>query len=147
MTREKMPDYRWTKKPVTIEAWQLTEEIALNYWENKVLPPFGCKSISGEYNKNTKVVRDAYFNIDTLEGSMKASLGDWIIRGIKGEIYPCKPDIFSATYTLPSQTIGAEALEEIRERWKSRSWPSIGYFVHGQAYQDIQKLLEIIDEK
>ena len=49
----------------------------------------------------------------------------------------------------PQSEASAEALElaEIRERWKSRSWPSIGYFVHGQAYQDIQKLLEIIDEK
>jgi hypothetical protein len=34
----------------------------------------------------------------TLEGEMTASLGDWIIRGVKGELYPCKPDIFEATY-------------------------------------------------
>ncbi len=104
-----LPELKWTKKPVTIEAWQLTEEVALNYWENKILPPFGCKSISGEYNKNTKVVRDAYFFIDTLEGSMKASLGDWIIKGVKGEIYPCKPDIFEATYTRPQSEASALA--------------------------------------
>lgn len=36
--------------------------------------------------------------IETLEGDMTASLGDWIIRGVKGELYPCKPDIFEATY-------------------------------------------------
>jgi hypothetical protein len=36
--------------------------------------------------------------ISTLEGVMEASKGDWIIRGISGEIYPCKPDIFEATY-------------------------------------------------
>lgn len=36
--------------------------------------------------------------IPTLEGLMRATLGDWIIRGIKGEFYPCKPDIFAATY-------------------------------------------------
>jgi hypothetical protein len=36
--------------------------------------------------------------IDTLEGTMKASVGDWIIKGVKGELYPCKPDIFAATY-------------------------------------------------
>ncbi len=34
----------------------------------------------------------------TLEGEMTASVGDWIIRGVKGEYYPCKPDIFEATY-------------------------------------------------
>lgn len=108
-----MPDLKWTKKPVTIEAWQLTEEVALNYWENKILPPFGCKSISGEYNKNTKVVRDAYFHIDTLEGFMKASLGDWIIKGVKGEIYPCKPDIFEATYIKPNLRAPVSARGEV----------------------------------
>lgn len=36
--------------------------------------------------------------IDTLEGTMRAEPGDWIIRGIQGEFYPCKPDIFEATY-------------------------------------------------
>lgn len=38
--------------------------------------------------------------IETLEGDMTASVGDWIIRGVKGEFYPCKPDIFAATYDL-----------------------------------------------
>jgi len=37
-------------------------------------------------------------DIPTLEGTMTAQPGDWIIRGVKGEIYPCKPDIFEATY-------------------------------------------------
>ena len=36
--------------------------------------------------------------IRTLEGTMRADMGDWIIRGVKGELYPCKPDIFEATY-------------------------------------------------
>lgn len=36
--------------------------------------------------------------IETLEGDITASLGDWIIKGVKGEFYPCKPDIFDATY-------------------------------------------------
>lgn len=36
--------------------------------------------------------------IDTLEGKMRAEKGDWIIRGVQGELYPCKPDIFKETY-------------------------------------------------
>lgn len=49
------------------------------------------------------VVIDAYqtdeeLYIETLEGTMKASPGDWIITGVKGEVYPCKPDIFEETY-------------------------------------------------
>lgn len=50
--------------------------------------------------------------IETLEGQMRAQPGDWIIRGIKGEIYPCKPDIFAATYEdatpSPASTAGGE---------------------------------------
>ena len=41
--------------------------------------------------------------IGTLEGVMRAQPGDWIIRGVKGEIYPCKPDIFAATYEIADQ--------------------------------------------
>jgi hypothetical protein len=39
-----------------------------------------------------------FVQIQTLEGTMRADEGDWIIRGVKGELYPCKPDIFEATY-------------------------------------------------
>jgi hypothetical protein len=45
-----------------------------------------------------RVVRGPRIAIDTLEGTMYADPGDWIIRGVKGEFYPCKPDIFDATY-------------------------------------------------
>ena len=41
---------------------------------------------------------DKELTIDTLEGTLHASVGDWIITGVAGEIYPCKPDIFEATY-------------------------------------------------
>ena len=41
---------------------------------------------------------DQCYLIPTLEGTMIANNGDWIIRGVKGELYPCKPDIFAATY-------------------------------------------------
>lgn len=39
-----------------------------------------------------------YYTIETLEGAMRANLGDWIIRGVNGELYPCKPDVFAKTY-------------------------------------------------
>lgn len=47
--------------------------------------------------------RDLDLNIYTLEGNHHAEVGDWIIRGIKGEFYPCKPDIFEQTYEEVSQ--------------------------------------------
>lgn len=43
---------------------------------------------------------DGMLMIRTLEGDMKVGLGDWVIRGVKGEFYPCKPDIFEQTYEL-----------------------------------------------
>lgn len=42
--------------------------------------------------------RTDHFLIRTLEGDMRADSGDWVIRGVRGEFYPCKPDIFEATY-------------------------------------------------
>lgn len=80
-----MPTYR--KKPVEIEARQLTRENARELWEwvdgKAFVEPDG--TISG-------------LTIFTLEGRMKAEFGDWIIRGVKGEFYPCRDDIFRATY-------------------------------------------------
>ena len=57
-----------------------------------------------KYRKKPVVI-DAYQateveDIVTLEGTMRAEVGDWIITGVKGERYPCKPDIFKATYEL-----------------------------------------------
>ncbi|PRS47537.1 hypothetical protein [Bacillus sp. MZGC1] len=55
-----------------------------------------------KYRKKPVVVEayqiDKEMDIETLEGTMKASPGDWIIKGVHGEIYPCKPDIFEKTY-------------------------------------------------
>ena len=77
-----MPQYR--KKPVVIEAIQLTENNI-----DSLIEFCGSKIKS---HPLTGVV------IETLEGNMLASKGDYIIKGVKGEFYPCKPDIFEATY-------------------------------------------------
>lgn len=76
---------KFRKKPVIIDAVLWTgenePEIAEFMGANPVvtMPSFGCE-------------------IATLEGTMTANKGDWIIRGVKGEFYPCKPAIFEATY-------------------------------------------------
>ena len=55
-----------------------------------------------EYRKKPVVIRAvkavSEWTIPTLEGTMKANVGDWIIEGVNGEYYPCKPDIFEKTY-------------------------------------------------
>jgi hypothetical protein len=83
---------RFRKKPVVVEAVQWTgrnrdEVIAFLGDERRCVVP-----LDGPPNAL------AHVTIDTLEGRMFASAGDWIIRGVKGELYPCKPDIFAATY-------------------------------------------------
>ena len=77
---------KFRKKPVVIEAIHWTGK---NYEEAKAFcgDAFACMWTS-----------DSTIGINTLEGTIYASLNDWIIRGVKGEIYPCKPDIFEATY-------------------------------------------------
>lgn len=84
---------KFRKKPVVIEAIQWDE---LRDTFNK-LTFMGMKYSSHKGHRDRpEEVRD--LRIKTLEGSINASKGDWIIKGVKGEFYPCKPDIFEATY-------------------------------------------------
>ncbi|QDX94338.1 hypothetical protein EEL31_08835 [Brevibacillus laterosporus] len=84
---------KYRKKPVIIDAEQLTVEMCQ---KNAGLPnPFRVGHRTRYINYHTDCAV-----IETLEGKMRAEIGDWIITGIKGEKYPCKPDIFEATYEL-----------------------------------------------
>lgn len=85
---------RFRKKPVVIEAVQF--DPSLGCGTNRVM---NWLSLHGA-NISGWTFHDTDITIPTLEGNMKALPGDWIIRGVKGEFYPCKPDIFEATYEL-----------------------------------------------
>ena len=86
---------KFRKKPVEIEAVQWTGENLREVIDFTGLHPSANKWTWGEYEL---VVRQSGLKIFTLEGAMKADHGDWIIKGVKGEFYPCKPDIFEQTY-------------------------------------------------
>jgi hypothetical protein len=88
---------KFRKRPVVIEAIQLTPDYALACLMREQPGPFGL-SVSGSWHPDRRELYRALVSITTLEGVMRADLGDWIIRGVKGELYPCKPDIFAATY-------------------------------------------------
>lgn len=79
-----MPKYR--KKPVVIEAEQYT---GMN--GTHILGFIGGSEAEEDFMGD-------HILITTLEGVMRADKGDWVIKGVKGEFYPCKPDIFAATY-------------------------------------------------
>lgn len=80
----------YRKKPVVVEARLLAEDVApeIALW-------CGGRLVE-DFTPFTKHVLG--LDIPTLEGVMRADVGDWVIRGVKGEFYPCKPDVFAATY-------------------------------------------------
>ena len=79
---------KFRKKPIVIEA-------ELFSFENKdrAFNFVRCNHYAAFDKDNNPIMV-----IQTLEGDMTATLGDWIIKGVKGEFYPCKPDIFKKTY-------------------------------------------------
>jgi len=83
-----MAQYR--KKPVVIEAVQYDGNF-------RCLDIFSINEV-GNFKIKREENGSPYLLIPTLEGDMKCSKGDYIIRGVKGEYYPCKPDIFEMTY-------------------------------------------------
>jgi hypothetical protein len=89
-----MPKFR--KKPVVIEAFKWTGNTD---GDGSMFPDWSIEAFKKDkmqfLNKETPEVS---ILIDTLEGTMQASRGDYIIQGVKGELYPCKPDIFEAAY-------------------------------------------------
>lgn len=81
---------KFRKKPVVIEAFRFTMD---SFQELEKLSEF-LKDADVDIN----YLNEGRVYIETLEGVMYASEGDWIIKGVNGEFYPCKPDIFEKTY-------------------------------------------------
>ena len=90
---------KFRKKPVAIEAFQMTAE---RRWDNQDWPDWLHKAWNEQEGADGSLWCDrnntAQLYIRTLEGCHKVTFGDWIIQGVNGEIYPCKPDIFEKTY-------------------------------------------------
>jgi hypothetical protein len=92
-----MPKFR--KKPVVIEAmqfdgsWEGAQPILQWIEDHKLLDQAGPT-----WSDSRDGQSEPLLYIHTLEGTMAAGPGDWVIRGVAGEFYPCKPDIFGATY-------------------------------------------------
>jgi len=95
---------KYRKKPVVIEAVQLRWD---TWGEMCAFAPVGtngCRGVyvaeDGSWSDGVGRPNDARIGllIPTLEGEMLGVQDDWIIKGVQGEFYPCKPDIFAATY-------------------------------------------------
>ena len=91
-----MAQYR--KKPVVIDAFQVTPEIIMAWLMKELTMPENVFYSSASWNTKDRSFSQFNGYISTLEGDLKFGVGDWIITGVKGEKYACKPDIFEATY-------------------------------------------------
>lgn len=90
---------RYRKKPVEIEAFRLTDDVEM------IAPEWFARAVEDGKVCMDRSLLDGHMHvygctIETLEGRMRARLGDYIIQGLRGELYPCKPDIFMKTYDL-----------------------------------------------
>ena len=85
---------KWRKKPVVIEAFKWTGDHDQDEDPNWIYDEFQKDGAWFENAGTPQVV----MKIQTLEGVMEAQRGDYVIQGVRGEIYPCKPDIFELTY-------------------------------------------------
>ena len=92
---------KFMKKPVVIEAFQMTQERRRDKseWPQWMHAAWmKDRTAPGSLYPTDKGTGGSSLSIGSLEGNMVVSWDDWIIQGVKGELYPCKPDIFEATY-------------------------------------------------
>lgn len=138
---------KYRKKPVIIDAFQLNARglIEEEWFWDAVNEGIIITHYFGKYQS-----KDAYCYIKTLEGTMRANVGDYIIKGVNGEIYPCKPDIFDKTYELADdaekilkQEPKIEVLNKIIDEIKQNT-----YFVNeitekeGIDFETIEKIID-----
>lgn len=86
-------DNFYRKRPVTVVAHRLGDD----GWPDEIWEGVNQQKIILHLDRVNREVT-GYADIHTLEGKMRADVGDWIIRGVQGEFYPCKPEIFKQTY-------------------------------------------------
>ena len=131
-----MPQYR--KKPVAIDAFRLIIGCQMPDWFVDALVCGLVEPITPNTDNPNLWGQDGVA-IKTLEGQMTARVGDWVIRGVVGEIYPCRDDIFQATY----ESVAAPMREHIHvpahdEHVHQPRWDEPSRDAEGRAVADIR---------
>jgi hypothetical protein len=134
-----MPE-KYRKKSVVVEAELFSDEN-----KDRAFSFITCNKYPDFDSKGNPTLR-----IQTLEGEIMASLGDYIIKGVKGEFYPCKPDIFAITYELAESetiTISKDKYEElIKDQAKLRALEAGGvdnWEWYGESLKDYFKEYDV----
>jgi hypothetical protein len=143
---------RWRKAPVEVDAIQLRDDnsqAVARFTSGSTTNAALARADRDRYNR-------VYVEIYTLEGTMRANEGDWIIRGVKGELYPCRDDIFRMTYepvsTPTPATVGRavvlrEAAELAERLMDERYGPDCAYAIGGlDVATELRRLAEAQQE-
>jgi hypothetical protein len=90
---------RYRKKPAVVEAFQMTET---HRWDNRDWPNWLHEAWNKDYTETGAFwcAPDGQLIVNTLNGMVTVAFDEWIVRGVEGELYPCKPEIFEQTYEL-----------------------------------------------
>jgi hypothetical protein len=132
-TKDAVNQFR--KKPVVIEAVQISKRMDLTspeWWAAAVQSNAVIVHGMGKFTRD-----QPWVEIQTLEGTMRGDAGDWIIRGVQGELYPCKPDIFDATYEpahiAPTPAVAQAPLYQIQ--FKTAAASSLWFDVRPEEWE------------
>ena len=146
---------RYTKKPVTIDAIRWTGKNLREVIAFTDGPPDTRTSHAGmAWDTYVDLVERDGLKIFTLEGKMSAAIGDWIIKGVQGEHYPCKPDIFEATYSAAlaaSAPKAAPAAVAVPDGWREQFATEVYTDLEAADNQDVPleeypaRILKVLD--
>lgn len=89
---------RWRRKPVVVDAWQFMPAEQSEQLPPWIDPRWFCEDPRAHGGRLVAGPGTPHMLIPTAAGALRADLTDWIIRGVKGDIYPCKADVFIASY-------------------------------------------------
>ncbi len=108
---------KYRKKPVVVEAFQMTLDRRTDNseWPEWLHAAWNADSSEpGSVHCSVPGSELCLLNVVTLEGVMRVEFNDYIIQGVQGELYPCKPDIFEATYEVVVEPMGPELMEQFK---------------------------------
>jgi len=94
-------NYNFQKRPVVIQAFKMTPDRRIDQceWPEWLAKAYNLeRNVPGAVFPTNPSLDQGTLSIHTLEGDHLVAWGDWIIQGVHGELYPCKPEIFAATY-------------------------------------------------
>lgn len=132
---------KYIKKPIPIECKHLINDydtiVEIYEWYSG---EDTSTSLVAQQKTVEYICNNEGLDIETMEGIMHASFGDWIIKGIRGEFYPCKPDIFEESYKPYNPDVETNNLEDLTKRVSDSLIKGYNYTLSPEIRNDIDNL-------